>query len=350
MEILDASGLMGRAQNVGEKARVGQLYPSGAGGQGLLALDLIEVEPGGSTGTLRPDEERVLFVLSGTGEVRGSDSVAALVRANSVLFVGPREAHSLRNTGADKLRVLVATSLLARTGRALGLEGGQDDVASEPAVADKPQGQRVAESGPDPVVQQPRPEPDEEAPRADISSLMKRGSEIAASPKPERKSRAPEPQVAQSQEDTGTGDSEDEEEDGQSELMELAVVFDGGSRGNPGQGYGSFLVQSPGRRPVIKRVEFGDNYTNNQAEYDSLIASLQYIIERLTATNRAPGQVALDIKTDSDLVVNQVQGMYKVKDAGLKLRHTKAMELLEQFGAWMIAWHPREESVKLLGH
>src|SRR3712207_8425262 len=41
---------------------------------------------------------------------------------------------------------------------------------------------------------------------------------------------------------------------------------------------GSYMVQAPGRKPVIKRVEFGDNYTNNQAEYDTLIASLQYII------------------------------------------------------------------------
>jgi ribonuclease HI len=109
-------------------------------------------------------------------------------------------------------------------------------------------------------------------------------------------------------------------------------------------------VQSPGRKPVVKRVEFGPNYTNNQAEYDSLIASLQYIIERLTATNRSPDGVALDIKTDSDLVANQLQGNFKVKDAGLRARHTQAMDLLDRFGAWQIEWQPREETVKLLGH
>ena len=149
---------------------------------------------------------------------------------------------------------------------------------------------------------------------------------------------------------TEDGASDEDAEEEHRELMELAVVFDGGSRGNPGQGYGSYLVQSPGRKPVIKRVEFGDNYTNNQAEYDTLLACLEYIIERLTATNRTPAQVALDIKSDSDLLVNQLQGNYKVKDAGLRQRHTKAMELLEQFGAWLITWHPREESVRLLGH
>ena len=145
-------------------------------------------------------------------------------------------------------------------------------------------------------------------------------------------------------------EEEEEEEEAPSTLMELDVVFDGGSRGNPGQGYGSYMVQSPNRKPVVRRVEFGDNYTNNQAEYDSLIACLEYVIERLEATNRSPEQVALDIKTDSDLVVNQMNGTYKVKDAGLKTRNAKAQALLDRFGAWIIAWHPREESVRLLGH
>jgi ribonuclease HI len=178
--------------------------------------------------------------------------------------------------------------------------------------------------------------------------MMKRGSEVAAAQRSDRKRSEPQPEPETNEAVADVADEDEGEE--HPELMELSVVFDGGSRGNPGQGYGSYLVQSPGRKPVIKRVEFGDNYTNNQAEYDTLIACLQYIIERLTATNRTPGQVALDIKSDSDLLVNQLQGNYKVKDAGLRQRHTKALELLEEFGAWLMTWHPREESVRLLGH
>src|SRR5207237_10142147 len=168
------------------------------------------------------------------------------------------------------------------------------------------------------------------APTVDISSLMKRGSDISAGAKPERRRPAPEPEPEPVEEPQHI-----EEEAAQESLMELAIVFDGGSRGNPGQGYGSFMVQSPNRKPVIKRLEFGDNYTNNQAEYDSLIEALKYIIERLEATNRSPEQVQLDIKSDSDLVVNQLLGVYKVKDAGLRARHTQAMDLLERFAAWM---------------
>ena len=99
-------------------------------------------------------------------------------------------------------------------------------------------------------------------PAPDISGLMKRGSEIAAGPRPEKQRPAPttEPELPEEQ--------PEEEEEPSSNLMELEVVFDGGSRGNPGEGYGSFLVRSPGgRKPVIRRLEFGGNYTNNQAEY-----------------------------------------------------------------------------------
>jgi ribonuclease HI len=145
-------------------------------------------------------------------------------------------------------------------------------------------------------------------------------------------------------------EEQEEDEEAANNLMELLAVFDGGSRGNPGQGYGSFLVQSPNRKPVIKRIEFGDNYTNNQAEYDSLIRCLEYIIERLEVTNRSPSMVQLEIKTDSDLVANQVLGNFKVKDAGLRKRHAQALELLDRFAEWSIQWQPREETVKLLGH
>jgi ribonuclease HI len=334
---------------MGEKARITQLYPTGAGPMGLLAVDLLEIEPGGSTAMLRHTEEQVLYVLSGTGEVRGGDSVAALVRANSALFIGPREAHMLRNTGSDSLRVLVATPLLVRSDRALGREGRVDAVEKE---AD---GER-----PSPRLKEPRPEPLDqrteaelsvnEGPPPDISSLMKRGSEIVVGARPERKRGVPEPVPEPQQAEAEADATVAEEEEQQPELMELAVVFDGGSRGNPGQGYGAYLVQSPGRKPVIKRVEFGDNYTNGQAEYESLIACLQYIIERLTATNRVPAQVALDIKSDSESLVNQLQGNYKVKDAGVRQRHARALELLEEFGAWIITLHSREEGAELLGH
>jgi ribonuclease HI len=207
----------------------------------------------------------------------------------------------------------------------------------------------VAEAPPEPTDGARAVATEEEEPLPDISALVKPASEVAARPRAERK-RQPEPEPEPEQASEAAAQGEEDEEEAAPNVMELSVVFDGGSRGNPGQGYGSFMVQSPNRKPVIKRLEFGDNHTNNQAEYDSLIACLQYIVERLEVTNRSPQQVQLDIKTDSDLVVNQLLGSYKVKDAALRTRHKQALDLLDRFAAWIINWQPRDETVRLLGH
>lgn len=346
MEFFDLTSLPGRARTLGEGARVSALYPAGQSSGGLVALDLLEVEAGASTPAAQVAEERFLCVLSGAGEIAGgAGGPVAQLRAGSVIRVAPREPHTLSAAGRETLRVLVVTPLVVLSDRALGIEPDAQPAprerlytATPPATREEPA--QVRETTPTPEVEEA------EEPRPDISGLMRRASELSGQPKPERRRPAPEaepPPAPQPEPDV-----EEEAED--KGLMELLVVFDGGSRGNPGQGYGSYLVQSPGRKPVVKRAEFGTNHTNNQAEYDSLLAALNYIIDRLTATGRTPDGVALDIKTDSDLVANQLQGNYKVKDAGLKPRHAQAMELLDQFGAWQIEWQPREETVKLLGH
>ncbi|MBF6611948.1 MAG: reverse transcriptase-like protein [Chloroflexi bacterium] len=371
MEIRNVSTIRATGGD-GQGASTRQLYPAGDAAQSLLAVDLLEVETGGQVKLHSYGEEHILFVIAGSGELSAADGGAvALVRADSVVYIAPHEACALKNTGEEQLRVLVSTPLLVRSARALGIEPAPAQKAQEKVIP-PPRGASHAAPVPAPpveaestseanVVREERRTPGRDAPAddasadapddsaspIDISTLMKRASELPKTPRAEKRMPAP---AAEAEPEVEASDAEDETEDNQRELMELNVVFDGGSRGNPGQGYGSYLVQSPGRRPVVKRVEFGDNYTNNQAEYEALISCLQYIIERLTVTNRSPGQVVLDIKSDSDLVVNQLLGTFKVKDSGLKKRHDQAMSLLGQFGEWMLAWHPREESVRLLGH
>jgi ribonuclease HI/quercetin dioxygenase-like cupin family protein len=348
MQISDATGTNSGARQLGPGVRLVPLYPTAHADSALLAVDLVEIEPGSETPELQAAAEQVLFVLSGRGQVTGAaGSPSALLGPGSVVHLSQGEAHVLRSTGGEQLRLLSSASLLVRAERS--------SVTPAPAA---PRADRVREARSQPPVVEPeaaaapaaKPAEEATAPTmADISAIMKRGSDVSAGGRTERRrpEPAPEPEL---EPELAEEAAEAQPESEQHELMELNLVFDGGSRGNPGQGYGSYLVQSPGRRPVVKRVEFGDNYTNNQAEYDSLIAALEYIIDRLNVTNRSPEQVALDIKTDSDLVVNQLQGTYKVKEGGLKPRHARSLELLDRFGAWMITWHPREESVRLLGH
>jgi ribonuclease HI len=129
------------------------------------------------------------------------------------------------------------------------------------------------------------------------------------------------------------------------------IVFDGGSRGNPGQGYGSYAItrlQDGARR--LERLEFGGGYTNNEAEYDTLIAALQDLIQRIEEAGRQPREFSLEIRGDSALVIHQIEGRWKAKEARMAERRDRAREMLRRFGRVELSTQPREESVRVLGH
>lgn len=125
------------------------------------------------------------------------------------------------------------------------------------------------------------------------------------------------------------------------------IVFDGGAIGNPGKGYGSFLISGPGGFKLRERMEYGDNVTNNVAEYRTLIAALERLSGVLGDQSRA---ATVRIHGDSALVINQVNRDWKVKKPDLLLLRDEAIHLLSRFGASHLAWHDRRESVRELGH
>ena len=129
------------------------------------------------------------------------------------------------------------------------------------------------------------------------------------------------------------------------------LVFDGGSKGNPGWGYGSYAitrVQDGAQR--VERLEFGKGYTNNEAEYDSLLAALQDLCHRIQEGGRRPEEFTLEIRGDSSLVIKQLQGQWKARDPRMKERRDRGRELLERFARVDLRTQPREESVRVLGH
>ena len=125
------------------------------------------------------------------------------------------------------------------------------------------------------------------------------------------------------------------------------VTFDGGALGNPGKGYGSYHIAGRDGMVAHQRLEFGDAVTNNQAEYRTLIGALEDLRERL---GQEAGTTAVAIRGDSQLVVQQVGGRWKVKNAELQPLHRRAVELLGAFGRADVAWHGRNNSVRVLGH
>jgi ribonuclease HI len=140
----------------------------------------------------------------------------------------------------------------------------------------------------------------------------------------------------------------DEEWEGPADYI---MIFDGGSRGNPGPGYGSYaLVQSPDGKERLKRLDFGREMTNNEAEYETLIAALRGLAEGIEASGRSPGDFTVEIRGDSALVIRQVTGTWKTKDDRMRLLRNQARSLLGQFKGYRLVLQRREESVRVLGH
>jgi ribonuclease HI len=130
---------------------------------------------------------------------------------------------------------------------------------------------------------------------------------------------------------------------------DYTITFDGGARGNPGKGYGSYELRSRSRGEIV-RLDFGDRVTNNEAEYRTLIAALRDLIRRITAQGESPDAFALAVRGDSQLVIFQLGGQWKVKTPHIRPLHEEATGLLKPFGAVDLRWHPRANSVRTLGH
>ncbi|OVE83254.1 ribonuclease HI [Natronolimnobius baerhuensis] len=111
------------------------------------------------------------------------------------------------------------------------------------------------------------------------------------------------------------------------------AYFDGGSRGNPGPaGIGWLLVSSNGI--VAEGSDTIGRATNNQAEYEALIAALK--------AARDYGYDELHIRGDSELIVKQVRGEYNTNNPELREKRVTVHELLSAFDEWTLEHVPRE--------
>jgi len=138
---------------------------------------------------------------------------------------------------------------------------------------------------------------------------------------------------------------------GRGRSPDYVLTFDGGSKGNPGWGYGSYAirrVQDGSQR--VERLDLGDNYTNNEAEYDTLIAGLEDLIRRIEGAGLQPQAYSLEVRGDSTLVLNQVQGKWQAKDPRMRERRGRCLRLLRRFHSVDLKIQPRAESVRVLGH
>jgi ribonuclease HI len=102
----------------------------------------------------------------------------------------------------------------------------------------------------------------------------------------------------------------------------LIAYTDGGARGNPGpSGFGVFITENRGKK-LAELSQYLGHQTNNVAEYSALLAALEWAIQN--------GHRALQVVSDSELMVKQIRGAYKVNNSQLQELHAKAKKLIAQ--------------------
>src|ERR1700687_1229671 len=111
---------------------------------------------------------------------------------------------------------------------------------------------------------------------------------------------------------------------------------DGGARGNPGPaGYGVAIEDAAGR-PVAELSEYLGHHTNNYAEYQGLPAALRYAAEKQIT--------ALKVVSDSELMVRQMKGIYKVRHPELRKLYDQAQQLVRRLEHFEIRHALREHN------
>jgi ribonuclease HI len=112
--------------------------------------------------------------------------------------------------------------------------------------------------------------------------------------------------------------------------------IDGGSRGNPGPAAYGVYIRDPKGEPVARLKKFIGRMTNNVAEYYGLIAALDYV--------EAQGIRALRIESDSELLVKQMKGLYKVRSPELAPLYERARKMAAALDSFRIDHVYREQN------
>ena len=121
--------------------------------------------------------------------------------------------------------------------------------------------------------------------------------------------------------------------------MNATIHIDGGARGNPGPaGVGVVITDDTTGEAVHEAGYFLGRATNNVAEYQGLIKGL--------GAAATVGVERVRVVSDSLLMVNQVNGKYKVKAANLKPLHREALGLFQRFDRWEMTHTRRENNVR----
>ena len=117
----------------------------------------------------------------------------------------------------------------------------------------------------------------------------------------------------------------------------IIIYTDGGSRGNPGPASGAYVLSDPQGNVIGGKGVFISKATNNVAEYTGMIEGLKAAAQI--------GAKSVELFSDSELMVKQINGIYKVKSPNLKELYSKSMDVLCGFASWKVTHVYRESNV-----
>jgi ribonuclease HI len=124
--------------------------------------------------------------------------------------------------------------------------------------------------------------------------------------------------------------------------MKLIIHADGGARGNPGPAAYGIVIENENGKIIAKLGKGLGVRTNNQAEYGGVIGALEFVKKFFESKNQIS---AIEFYLDSDLIVNQLSGKYKIKSAELALLAIKAKSLEKEISIPVIYKQvPREQN------
>lgn len=118
----------------------------------------------------------------------------------------------------------------------------------------------------------------------------------------------------------------------------IVVSVDGGSRGNPGPAAIAAVAATPDGEVLAERSAAIGEHTNNVAEYRAMLLGAELA--------RELGAAEVELVGDSELIVMQLLGRYKVKQEHLRPLHTKVTDALRELPKWSMRNVPREQNVR----
>ena len=125
----------------------------------------------------------------------------------------------------------------------------------------------------------------------------------------------------------------------------MVVYIDGGARGNPGPAAIGFVVFDDHRSELHRYGTHIGVSTNNCAEYTALIEALSYLVSKTSKQDIHPSHNPVIIYCDSELIVRQMNGNYRVRDTKLRPLHKRACELMDNLHDVCIRHVPRGENL-----